>query len=103
MSWRPQVEVEGKWEQNGLVFATEAEAAQYAADLYRRWTITSGYRAVEVDEPVTHQLVDNRLSRIDPPVVPVTVITADGVTVGVLTDDGHGDVVIVAEEVEDGA
>jgi hypothetical protein len=50
MSFKPEVEVEGKWARNGLVFSTREEAEANAANLYSRWTLTTGHRAVEVDE-----------------------------------------------------
>lgn len=56
MSWKPEVFVEGKWSRNGLVFATEAEAAQSARDLMWRWMNVQDHRAVEVDEPVNYRM-----------------------------------------------
>ena len=61
MSWKPEVEVNGQWSRNALVFATEAEAAESARKLFGRWTMTTGYRAVEVDEPVNYALIDGAL------------------------------------------
>jgi hypothetical protein len=66
MSWKPEVHVSGKWCGNGLVFATEAEAAQEASDLMDRWFAVADSRAVESDEPVTHTYVDHKLGWITP-------------------------------------
>ena len=43
----PEVEVDGKWETNGLIFTLEKDAERYAQDLYCRWNQTTGHRAVE--------------------------------------------------------
>jgi hypothetical protein len=56
MSWKPEVEVEGGWSRNGLVFKTKDEAERSAQSLFQRWTLTTGWRAVEVDEPVNYLL-----------------------------------------------
>lgn len=61
MSWKPEVKVDDQWSQNALVFATQEEAAASALDLYVRWMMTTGHRAVEVDEPVNYALVDGQL------------------------------------------
>jgi len=64
MSWKPEVQVAGegdKWHRNGLVFATEQEARDNAADLFSRWTSCTGHRAVEVDEPVNYDYTTRRL------------------------------------------
>jgi hypothetical protein len=65
MSWKPEVFADGGWNTNSLRFATQAEAEQYAADLFRRWTLTSDHRAARSDDPVTYQIVDGVLSRIE--------------------------------------
>lgn len=51
-SWKPEVYVEGGWSSNALRFASEGEAASYAADLFRRWTLSEHHRAAESNEPV---------------------------------------------------
>ncbi len=61
MSWKPEVEVNDQWSRNALVFATQEEAAESARELFGRWILTTGYRAVEVDEPVNYALVDGAL------------------------------------------
>lgn len=65
MSWKPEVFVEGRWSQNQLVFATEAEAKLSAADLHMRWTTTEDSRAVEVDLPVTARIVNGELELLN--------------------------------------
>lgn len=66
MSFKPEVFVEGKWSQNGLVFATHDEAKAYAQDLYCRWTLCTNHRAVESSEPVNYKFVDGKLEYIAP-------------------------------------
>ena len=61
MSWKPEVEVNGQWSRDALVFATQEEAAKSARELFGRWMLTTGYRAVEVDEPVNYALIDGAL------------------------------------------
>jgi hypothetical protein len=68
MSWKPEVEVDGKWCQNALVFATKAEAEKSAQDLFARWCLTTDCRSVEVDEPVNYALVDGKLIGVEEPV-----------------------------------
>ena len=60
MSWQPFVEVDGKWETNSLVFATKEEAEKYARDLFNRWFLTTGHKAVESDKPVNYIWDDER-------------------------------------------
>ncbi len=61
MSWKPEVEVDGQWSRNALVFETEEEAAESARELFGRWTLTTGHRAIEVDEPINYALIDGVL------------------------------------------
>ena len=61
MSWKPEVEVNDQWSRNALVFATQEEAAESARELFGRWMLATGYRAVEVDEPVNYALIDGAL------------------------------------------
>lgn len=49
MSWKPEVKVEGKFSQNGQVFATKEEAEKSAYNRFWNWTLCTGSRAVEVD------------------------------------------------------
>lgn len=61
MSWKPEVEVNGQWSRNALVFATEEEAETFARELFDCWMLITGYRAVEVDEPINYALIDGQL------------------------------------------
>lgn len=58
-SWKPEVEVDGKWSTNALRFATEAEAARSASDLFSRWLLTTGHRAAPSEDPVNYKLNDD--------------------------------------------
>jgi len=55
MSFKPEVFVQGKWSQNGLAFATQAEAEANARDLMGRWMLVENSRAVESDQPVNYK------------------------------------------------
>lgn len=60
MAWKPEVQTNstGKWYQNALAFATEAEAKASADELAMRWFAVKEWRAAEYPEvPVTHRLV----------------------------------------------
>ena len=61
MSWKPEVEVNDQWARNALVFETQEEAETSARELFGRWMLTTGYRAVEVDEPINYALIDGAL------------------------------------------
>jgi len=50
MGYKIEVLVNGEWGRNGIVWPDMASAEEAAADLYSRWTLTMGHRAVEVDE-----------------------------------------------------
>lgn len=54
-SWAPQVFVDGEWVSNGLRFATEAEADQWAHALLLRWFVPTDARAIPTSDPVTRQ------------------------------------------------
>jgi len=69
-SWAPEVNANGAWSRNALRFATEAEAAQSAKDLFQRWTLTTGHRATPADEPVNYRLVEGRLEPVTAPETP---------------------------------
>jgi len=66
MSWKPEVRVVNQttFARNALVFATREEAERSAHDLMMRWMAVEDYRAVEVDEPVSHRLVDGNLEHV---------------------------------------
>lgn len=65
MSWKPEVEVDGGWHQNNLAFETKDEAERSAADLFSRWMLCTGHRAVESDQAVNYRLVDNKLESVE--------------------------------------
>jgi len=54
MSWKPEVEVDGKWSTNGLRFETEKEATESARELYQRWLLCTNFRATESNDPVNY-------------------------------------------------
>ncbi len=56
MGFKPQVKVDGKWNGNGLVFATKEEAQRSASNLMGRWLLCTDHRAIETDEPVKNAL-----------------------------------------------
>lgn len=58
MSYKPEVEVDGKFYQNAQVFETENEAFLSAKNRYRNWLLCTNYRAVVSDEPVNYKWVD---------------------------------------------
>lgn len=64
MNWKPEVEVDGQFCQNSLVFATREEAELSAEDLFNRWMLTTGHRAVESDDPVNYAIVNGVLSPV---------------------------------------
>ena len=50
-----QVANDPKWYSNNLEFKTEAEAEEYAKDLFQRWTLAIDWRVVKVGD-VYHEL-----------------------------------------------
>lgn len=66
MSFKPQVTtgVDPTFYGNALAFATEAEALANAKDLFERWILCTGHRAIESDEPVSHTYVDGVLAAV---------------------------------------
>lgn len=66
MSWKPEVIADnsGKWSGNALRFATKDEAERYVSDLALRWLAVKSTRVIEVDEPVTYAIVDNKLTEV---------------------------------------
>lgn len=65
MSWKPEVFVEGKWSQNGLVFETEKEAKENAVDLMNRWFLVVDARAVESDKEVNYTYHNRELKMVE--------------------------------------
>lgn len=67
MSYKAEViaDSSGKWESNGLAFATEAEAADYARNLMGRWMMVREWRVVESAEPVNYAWKDGQAERVE--------------------------------------
>lgn len=65
-SWKPEVTTgsDPTFYGNALAFATREEAEANAKDLFGRWMLCTGWRAVESDEPVTHTYVDGVLGYV---------------------------------------
>jgi hypothetical protein len=65
MSWKPEMDIphEG-WRGNALRFATREEAEANAKDLFMRWTMPKGWRAVECDDPVNYRWADGKLEPV---------------------------------------
>jgi hypothetical protein len=66
MPWKPEVQVDGQWSRNSLVFATEEEAKANARALMMRWFAVTDSRAVEVDatHKVNYRYVDHELIEV---------------------------------------
>lgn len=66
MSWKPEVTTgsDPKFYGNALAFATREEAEANAHDLFGRWTLCTGWRAVESEDPVSHTFVDGVLGDV---------------------------------------
>jgi len=64
MAWKPEVEVDGKFSRNALVFETKQEAEDNAKALMWRWTTVTDSRAVEVNERVNYKWVNGALERV---------------------------------------
>ncbi len=66
MSYKSWVKTDGDdWNTNGLVFATEKEAKDYARDLFSRWTLVEEYEARESDEEVNYEFIGGSLNHIE--------------------------------------
>jgi hypothetical protein len=83
MSFKPEVTTgsDPKFYDNALAFATREEAEANAKDLFGRWTLCTGWRAVESTDPVTHSYMGGVLR--DPIVTPPCKGLNCGVTDGV--------------------
>lgn len=60
MSFKPEFQVgtDPKFYGNAQAFATEAEALASAQARFNVWTMATGFRAVESDEPVNYRWED---------------------------------------------
>ena len=65
MSFKPEVFVDNRWNQNGLVFETESEALANARNLMARWYLVENCRAVASDHAVNYRFIDGQLIAID--------------------------------------
>ena len=67
MSFKPQVFIpsESKWCGNALVFETEQEARDNAADLLMRWFVPTDSRAIESDETPNYRYINRQLVPIE--------------------------------------
>jgi len=65
-SWCPEVIADnsGQWSRNGLRFATEQEAADWARDLSGRWLLVREYRAAPTTDAVTHRYTNGKLEEV---------------------------------------
>lgn len=68
MSWKPEVEVNGQFCGNAVVFATKEEAEQSAKDLFNRWTLCTGHRAVESSDAVNYVIKEGVMEPVSNPV-----------------------------------
>ena len=67
MSFKAEViaDSSGKWAGNALRFATREEAEIYVADLKRRWVLVTDTRVIESDDPVTDEIVDGVMRKVE--------------------------------------
>jgi hypothetical protein len=66
MSYKPEVQTNGRpeWNGNALRFATEAEAQANVLDLMSRWMLVTDTRVVESSDPVNWAWVDGKLEAV---------------------------------------
>jgi hypothetical protein len=66
MSYKPEVQADssGTWAGNALRFATKEESDTYVTDLAIRWTLVRDTRSIEVNDPITARIVDNKLEHL---------------------------------------
>jgi hypothetical protein len=67
MSWKPQVQVNGRpeWSGNALRFATREEAQDNVNDLASRWWLVTDVRVVESTDPVNYAWVEGKLQAVE--------------------------------------
>jgi hypothetical protein len=67
MSWKPEVQTNGRpeWTGNALRFATREEAEANVNELASRWMLVTGVRAVESDDPVNYAWVNSKLRAVE--------------------------------------
>jgi hypothetical protein len=64
VNYKPSVEVEGKFSENGLVFATYTEAYESAESLMFRWYAVTNIRVVETTDKVNYTRINGKDERI---------------------------------------
>jgi hypothetical protein len=64
MSFKYEVEVDGKFSGNAVRFATEEEANAGGSELLSRWFVPTGYRVVSSDDPVNYEIKDGVIQSI---------------------------------------
>jgi hypothetical protein len=57
-------DLSGTWAGNGLRFATEQEAAEYASNLASRWMMVTDTRVVGSGDPVNYRYEDGQLAAL---------------------------------------
>ncbi|MFZ2809449.1 MAG: PLxRFG domain-containing protein [Desulfosalsimonadaceae bacterium] len=64
IGFAPEIKVQGEWSRNGLVFATEQEAADWGVDRMQRWMMAEDSRAVPVAQAPGWTWKDGELKEI---------------------------------------
>lgn len=64
MSYKYEVEVDGKFSGNAVRFATREEADAAGRELLMRWFVPTGHRVVESDDAVNYVIKDNTIQPI---------------------------------------
>lgn len=64
VGFAPEIKVQGEWSRNGLVFATEKEAADWGVDRMQRWMMAEDSRAVPVAKAPSHTWIGGELGEI---------------------------------------
>lgn len=64
-SYKPEFLVDGKWYDNLVRFATEAEAEEDASRKFAVWYVPTDYRVTETTDEVNYRLVDGQSVSLD--------------------------------------
>jgi hypothetical protein len=66
MGYRYEIQVQGKWYDNQVVLATEAEAQGAGDTKLFSWSLAESVRVVETDKPVNYKfMIDRGLIHIE--------------------------------------
>ena len=65
MSFKSEVLVSGKWENNACRYATEDEAIDAGRELLSRWYVPTDSRAVPSEDEVNYEFKDHRPQRLN--------------------------------------